>query len=319
MKTVVPFAAAALCAASVLLAQDARLPHASAVKVVQGDSPAQDYRQCRRMLVGPGVNQPDPYPGYRGFVGWQSPIVLQDRTMLVGFSSGYWHASPPTAYFAVNPAAMEQWKKIGMPTDIDAPRGGRAEIIRSTDRWEVMVPDPRSSLTRPGTTALPTSANCRTARSSAVSSRTLARRAADLTRDPDKTTLTGIIRSFDNGRTWEHEPKRLPSSVRLRRHGWTDHRASRRLRTDLRLRQRPWTRNTTWSPSAARLTAAILGSSLDRVNRPRDVRDGSGRSSRTAAWCSSRVPRGTSPGRVTAAARGLSPLPSASACSSRGS
>ena len=53
--------------------------------------------------------------------------------MLVGFSSGYWHASPPTAYFAANPAAMEEWKKIGMPTDVDAPRGGRAEFIRSTD------------------------------------------------------------------------------------------------------------------------------------------------------------------------------------------
>ena len=131
MKTVALFAAA-LCAASVLQAQDARHPNAPAVKVVQGGDPAQDYRQCRRMLVGPGVNQPDPYPGYRGFVGWQSPIVLPDGTMLVGFSSGYWHASPPTAYFAENPAAMERWKKIGMPTDIDAPRG-RAEIIRSTD------------------------------------------------------------------------------------------------------------------------------------------------------------------------------------------
>jgi hypothetical protein len=103
------------------------------VKVVEGGGPAQDYRQCRRMLVGPGVNQPEPYPGYRGFVGWQSPILLHDGTMLVGFSSGDWHASPPTAYFAANPAARDAWKKIGMPTDVDAPRGGRAEIIRSAD------------------------------------------------------------------------------------------------------------------------------------------------------------------------------------------
>ena len=116
-----------------LLAQDARHPNAPAVKVVQGGDPAQDYRQCRRMLVGPGLNQPDSYPGYRGFVGWQSPILLRDGTMLVGFSSGYWHASPPTAYFAANPTAREEWRKIGMPTDIDAPRGGRAELIRSTD------------------------------------------------------------------------------------------------------------------------------------------------------------------------------------------
>ena len=133
MKTIMPFAAAVCFTASVLLAQDTQLHHAPAVKVIPGGDPTQDYRQCRRMLVGPGVNQPDPYPGYRGFVGWQAPIVLQDGTMLVGFSSGYWHASPPTAYFALNPAALEEWRKIGMPTDVDAPRGGRAEIIRSTD------------------------------------------------------------------------------------------------------------------------------------------------------------------------------------------
>ncbi|NQT12016.1 MAG: hypothetical protein HQ582_04675, partial [Planctomycetes bacterium] len=68
MKIIVLFVAAALLDASVLLAQDARHAIAPAVKVVQGGDPAQDYRQCRSMLVGPDVNQPDPYPGYRGFV-----------------------------------------------------------------------------------------------------------------------------------------------------------------------------------------------------------------------------------------------------------
>jgi hypothetical protein len=34
------------------------------------------------MLVGPDVSQPDPYRGYGGFVGWQSPIVLRDGTLL---------------------------------------------------------------------------------------------------------------------------------------------------------------------------------------------------------------------------------------------
>jgi BNR repeat-like domain/BNR/Asp-box repeat len=209
MKIIVLLAAAASCAAAALLAQDARQPNAPAVKVVQGGDPAQDYRQCRRMLVGPDVNQPDPYPGYRGFVGWQSPIVLLDGTMLVGFSSGYWHASPPTAYFADNPAAMENWKKIGMPTDVDAPRGGRAEIIRSTDggktwsRPTVLLDTPWDDRS-PNFCQLPDGTilcslftyPCPTA--------------ADLARDPKKTTLTGIIRSFDNGRTWEQEPKRLP-------------------------------------------------------------------------------------------------------------
>ena len=53
------------------------------VTVVHGGDTTGNYLHLRRMLVGPGVNQPDPYPGYGGFVGWQSPIVLQDGTMLI--------------------------------------------------------------------------------------------------------------------------------------------------------------------------------------------------------------------------------------------
>ena len=209
MKIIVLFAAAALCAASVLMAQDAGHPNPPAVKVVQGGDPAQDYRECRSMLVGPGVNQPDPYPGYGGFVGWQSPIVLVDGTMLVGFSSGYWHASPPTAYFAENPAAMEKWKKIGMPTDIDAPRGGRAEIIRSTDGGKTWS-RPTVLLDTPWDDRAPNFCQLRDGTLLCSLFTYPGPMAADLARDPDKTALTGIIRSFDNGRTWEQEPKRLP-------------------------------------------------------------------------------------------------------------
>ena len=43
-----------------------------------------------------GVNQPDPFPGYAGFVGWESPIRLKNGEWLVGFNAGYWHASAPT-------------------------------------------------------------------------------------------------------------------------------------------------------------------------------------------------------------------------------
>ena len=161
------------------------------------------------MLVGPGVNQPDPYPGYRGFVGWQSPIVLQDGTMLVGFSSGYWHASPPTAYFAVNPAAMEEWKKIGMPTDVDAPRGGRAEIIRSTDGGKTWS-RPTVLLDTPWDDRAPNFCQLQDGTILCSLFTYPGPSATDLARDPAKTTLTGIIRSFDNGRTWEQEPKRLP-------------------------------------------------------------------------------------------------------------
>lgn len=90
--------------ASPTLAQDIPRETTPIVRVVPMAKTTGDYRECRRMLVGPGVNQPEPYRGYRGFVGWQSPIVLRDGTMLVGFSSGYWHASPPTAYFKSDPA-----------------------------------------------------------------------------------------------------------------------------------------------------------------------------------------------------------------------
>ncbi len=208
-QIIVLLAAAALCAASVLLAGDAPGPNPPAVKVIQDGDPAGDYRQCRSMLVGPDVNQPDPYPGYAGFVGWQSPIVLADGTMLVGFSSGYWHASPPTAYFAENPAAMEKWKKIGMPTDIDAPRGGRAEIIRSTDGGKTWS-KPTVLLDTPWDDRAPNFCQLKDGRILCSLFTYPGPMAADLARDPAKTALTGIIRSFDNGRTWEQEPKRLP-------------------------------------------------------------------------------------------------------------
>src|SRR5438105_5325200 len=66
------------------------------IKVVQnGESPAKPD-DCRGIIVGPGVNQPDPFPGYCGFVGWESPIRLSTGESLVGFNAGYWHASSPT-------------------------------------------------------------------------------------------------------------------------------------------------------------------------------------------------------------------------------
>jgi sialidase-1 len=198
---------------SVALAADDPSKHLPIVKVVPSGSATQNYRECRRMLVGPGVNQPEPYPGYGGFVGWQSPIVLLDGTMLVGFSSGYWHASPPTAYFKQDPARLAEWKKLGMPTDINAPRGGRAEIMRSTDGGKTW--------TRP-TVLIDTPWDDRAPNFCQLKDGTIlcsfftypGPSATDLARDPARTTLTGIIRSFDNGRTWEQEPKRLPVPFR---------------------------------------------------------------------------------------------------------
>src|SRR5438270_13238926 len=71
-------------------------PQRPIVKVVQNGESSAKPDGCRGIIVGPGVNQPDPFPGYRGFVGWESPIRLSTGEWLVGFNAGYWHASAPT-------------------------------------------------------------------------------------------------------------------------------------------------------------------------------------------------------------------------------
>lgn len=48
------------------------------VKVVKGGESAAQPADCRSVLVGPHINQPDPFPGYAGFVGWESPVCLRD-------------------------------------------------------------------------------------------------------------------------------------------------------------------------------------------------------------------------------------------------
>src|SRR4051794_31501102 len=63
------------------------------VKVVEGGESRVRSEDCLGTIVGPGINQPDRFPGYEGFVGWVSPIRLRNGDLLVGFSAGYWHAS----------------------------------------------------------------------------------------------------------------------------------------------------------------------------------------------------------------------------------
>jgi hypothetical protein len=201
--------AAAWMFATVALAEDASTKIAPRVKVVPAGASPRNYRECRRMLVGPGVNQPEAYPGYAGFVGWQSPLRLRDGSMIVGFSSGYWHASPPTDFFKDHADQREKWAKIGMPTDIEAPRGGRAEIMRSEDGGKTWS-RPRVLLDTPWDDRAPNFCQLRDSTILCSLFTYPGPSATDLSREPAKTTLTGIIRSFDNGRTWESEPKRLP-------------------------------------------------------------------------------------------------------------
>ena len=165
------------------------------VKVIS--SPDQTLNlQYRRALVGPGLNQPKPYPGYEGFVGWAGVVRTKTGALLVTFSSGYWHGSPPTAPQPLSAEFAEVFKKLsGVDiSTINAPRGGRAEIIRSDDgglTWsspEVMIDTPWDDRSP--------SATC-------LSDGTLV--ASFFTYD-GSVARVGIIRSFDDGKTWEQTP-----------------------------------------------------------------------------------------------------------------
>ena len=64
-------------------------------KIVGTEPPADRYRSCRQMLVGPWHNQPEEYQGYNGFVGWAGVTRLRSGQWLVAFTSGTWHVPPP--------------------------------------------------------------------------------------------------------------------------------------------------------------------------------------------------------------------------------
>jgi hypothetical protein len=105
--------------------------------VVRGkEPPADGFKLCRRLIVGPWVNQPEEYEGYNGFAGWAGITRLRSGRWVITFTSGYWHGSPPwTDELAQDPAAkaaFDGWRKIGMPR-VYAPRGGRAHIMYSSD------------------------------------------------------------------------------------------------------------------------------------------------------------------------------------------
>ena len=177
------------------------------VRTVDQQGSAAAYEDCRQMLVGPGINQPDPYPGYGGFVGWQAPLRLADGTWLVTFSAGYWHASPPTP-LQMDAATLASWGKMGMPVDIDAPRGGRAMVIRSADEgrtWgkpQTMIDTPWDDRS-PACVELPDGV--------ILCSLFTYPGVGDAVQKPDLAPRTGIVRSFDGGHTWEQTLTRLPS------------------------------------------------------------------------------------------------------------
>lgn len=172
------------------------------VQVVEGGESVTSPEECRGVIVGPGVNPPDPFPGYGGFVGWESPICLRDGTWLVGFSAGYWHASPPTP-LRFPAATLEEYRRIGMPAEIVAPTGGRAMLVRSTDQGRTW--------SRPQT-LIDTPADDRHPSLLELPDGTILCSLFTYTSgDPQEASRVYVVRSFDGGRTWEQEPRFLPT------------------------------------------------------------------------------------------------------------
>jgi photosystem II stability/assembly factor-like uncharacterized protein len=181
-------------------------PKKVTVKVVAGGESTKPAAQCRQMLIGPGVNQPDPFPGYDGFVGWEAPARLKDGTWLMTFSAGYWHASPPTP-LRLDKKCLAEWSGLGMRTDIDAPTGGRAMIMRSHDQG-VTWTKPRTLFDTPADDRHP---NCVQLPDGTILCTFFAMPGwGDFEKERDLNTHVVIVRSRDGGKTWARTPP-LPS------------------------------------------------------------------------------------------------------------
>jgi photosystem II stability/assembly factor-like uncharacterized protein len=172
--------------------------------VADGESKARP-EDCRGIIVGPGINQPDPFPGYGGFVGWDSPIRLRNGVWLVGFNAGYWHASAPTPLHY--PAkSLEAYRKMGLPMDISAPTGGRAMLTRSSDEGKTWS-KPETMIDTPADDRHPAFVELRDGTILCCFFTYPGQpESGDFTKEPAMATRVNLIRSFDGGRTWEKKP-----------------------------------------------------------------------------------------------------------------
>ncbi len=176
------------------------------VKVVEGGESMAKAGDCRGVVVGPGVNQPDPFPGYAGFVGWDSPVKLRSGEWLVGFNAGYWHASPPTPV-RMPADTLKSWREMGMPADINAPRGGRTMLVRSHNAGRTWskpetVIDTENDDRHPSFIELPDGTVLCTIFTYVGT--------GDMKADPTLAHHTRVLRSTDGARTWQLTPG-LPS------------------------------------------------------------------------------------------------------------
>ena len=100
-------------------------------KNIVADTSTGDFRVCRSMISGPGLNEHPPYPGCTGFIGWESVMRRSSGELLCAFSAGYWHVSFPNPVDLAPELNIDGWK--GFRRNMYAPTGGRALFCRSTD------------------------------------------------------------------------------------------------------------------------------------------------------------------------------------------
>jgi photosystem II stability/assembly factor-like uncharacterized protein len=179
------------------------------IKVIENGESKVPPDECRGTIVGPGINQPDPFPGYGGFVGWESPIRLKNGDWLVGFSAGYWHASPPTP-LNYSEKTLAEYRRLGLPADIVAPTGGRAMFTRSTDQGKTWS-KPVTMIDTPADDRHPafiefddgTILSCFF---------TYLGEPKDGDKSNEPAARVQLVRSNDGGRTWEQTPRQLKTA-----------------------------------------------------------------------------------------------------------
>jgi len=177
----------------------------ASVKVVEGGEAAGNAADLRRVVIGPGVNEPEAFPGFGGSVAWAGVARSKRGTLLVAFNAGYWHVSPPTPY-VMPEAKVEYYRQLGMPRDVVAPTGGRIMFVRSEDGGKTWskpqtLADTPADDRQAGLLALPDG--------TILASFFTSFGEVDPWGDPAYFSHTMIVRSFDDGRTWEKRPRLL--------------------------------------------------------------------------------------------------------------